>query len=127
MEIFTVLAETDEKNSALHLAVMSQNHEMCAQFLRNGVDPHSTNNRDHTPLHVACIVGDPVLVSLLLKHSVASVSSICSHYFDIVRRQIMSNDNSYQATAHIRRQLISGDNPYQATTHIRRQLISGDN
>ena len=38
-----------------------------------------------------------------------------------VRRQLISNDNSYQATSHIKlkkRQLISSDNSYQATTHI---------
>ena len=37
--------------------------------------------------------------------------------FEIVRRQLISSDNSYQATTHInleKRQLISSDNSYQS-------------
>ena len=44
-----------------------------------------------------------------------------------IRRQLISSDNSYQATTHMMRQLISSDNSYHATTHIKRQLITGDN
>ena len=51
----------------------------------------------------------------------------------LIKRQLISGDKSYQATTHInlkKRQLISGDNSYQATTHInlkKRQLISSNN
>ncbi|KAG7510134.1 NF-kappa-B inhibitor alpha [Solea senegalensis] len=61
--------QNDLRQTALHLAVITNQADVCQHLLASGCDPTMVDNRGDTPLHIACRHGNLLCFSVLTQYS----------------------------------------------------------
>lgn len=62
--------------TALHIAVISRNIPLVHDLIAKGLDVNSQDKNGTTPFHIACAIGDPVLIDALSPNAIANVSDL---------------------------------------------------
>ncbi|XP_026212134.1 nuclear factor of kappa light polypeptide gene enhancer in B-cells inhibitor, alpha b [Anabas testudineus] len=61
--------QNDLRQTPLHLAVITNQAEVCQHLLQSGCDPTLVDNRGDTPLHIACRHGNLLCFSVITQNS----------------------------------------------------------